>query len=289
MSNAMQDLINAKKKDIQSKKASTMQTFKPPMGKSVIRVLPGWRIDADGNRDPQYWHDFAMHWIRTKKGAKPDAVYVCADKTFGEPCDVCQSIGKAIRGSSDDDIISLLKEANSSQKYLMNVLHRNSSDKKDEVQVMEVGITIFESIMEIICEYGDITRIDEGMDLVIKREGSGFDTKYTVMPSPKSLPVNESVLDQLHDLDAVVAQENETKKQAALQSLGTIVGILPPPSESKESASIASSLADEEAEDAVFAESEPEESASVADTSVDDDDVDWDALLEEDEDLSKAS
>lgn len=267
----IKDLINKKKQEMASKKAASLKTLKPQAGRHTYRILPPWRLrtQPDEPGPHPFWHDFALHWIKQDPNQKkPDAVYICADKTFGEPCDICNAIGRGIKASDDDQAIEALKACNSQQKYLLNILHR-SGPNPDEVQVMEVGVKIFEQILEFVNEYDDITDLNEGMDIVISKEGTGLNTKYTLMPAAKSKPVDPSVMDNLFDLDAAVAQENETKKQQALNEVGKVVGVLPP-SENTQRASLADMSDLDEAEDAAFEDSDPADAEQADDLSDDD-------------------
>lgn len=224
MGMSIQDLIAGKQKDMAAKKSRT-STLKPLPGKHVYRILPSWR----GAGDAQFWHDFSMHFIKTKEsGAKPAAVYVCSEKTFGKPCEVCDSIKKLMAVSKDDDMTKTLKEAQSAQRYLMNAMHRTGAEP-DKAQTLEVGQGVFESICNLIGEYGDITDLASGVDLVITRTGAGLDTKYSVMPAAKSAPVPASIIASLCNLDEFVAQENPAGETKALTAVGTIAGLLPGP------------------------------------------------------------
>jgi hypothetical protein len=277
--NGIADLVAKTKKQQASKKAAGLRTMKPSPGKHTYRILPTWRLNTqpeECKKEAQpFWHDFAMHWVRTEKNGKPTA-YICLEKTFGAECPVCSAIGRGISASDDDATVELLKEANASQKYLLNVLHRTSPDKPNEVQVMEVGQKIFDQLIEFMSEYGDITDLKEGMDLIINREGSGMDTRYTVLPAAKHKPVSKDVMAKLLDLDSVVQQENETKLNLALENLGKVSGIMP--SRAAPSSSRASLVDMTDVEDGEYAES----SASEADQSEDDevaaDDISEDEL-----------
>lgn len=223
MATSIQDLIKQKKQEIDAKKGRA-RTWKPAKGKNKIRILPSWR----GNNDPLFFHDFGQHFVKNSKD-ELEAIYLCVEKTFGKDCPVCQAIGHGIQNANDDDTVKLLKKANASQKYLMNVLVLSDPDEKKrlEPQIMEAGLTVFESICNIIDEYGDITSLTEGVDLVITREGSSqFDTKYTVMPSPKSVKVPSTVMANVHNLDEYVAQENEAAQNKALGAVGRAAGLL---------------------------------------------------------------
>lgn len=246
---SIQDLIAQKQKEMAAKK-SRQNTLKPQPGSHSYRILPSWRGDGEG----QFWHDMGMHFIKTaESGTKPAAVYICTEKTFGKPCDVCDAITKSLAVSADDKMTEKLKEARSSQRYLMNVLHL-SGPEPTKVQVLEVGQGVFQDICNLVVEYGDITDLENGVDIKIKREGSGLDTEYSVLPAAKSQPVPKTALANLVNLDDWVAQENPTGNTKALTAVGSIIGVLPPASSN---AALASSrpaaLADlSDAEDADF-------------------------------------
>lgn len=228
---SIQDLIARKKKDIDSKKANNIKTHKPPAGKNIYRILPAWREQTEAEKEDDlsapFWHDFSLHWIKSDLDKnKPDAVYICTDKTFGKPCDICETLESAIVQLEDSPHKDLLKGQRSRQTYLLNALHVNGQNPTEPV-ILEVGTIIFEQICEHIAEYGDITDLQNGQDIIIKREGSGFETKYTVLPAAKSNPVSPSVMEKVHNLDTVVAQENATKAKAALNKLGEITGVIP--------------------------------------------------------------
>lgn len=262
------DLIQQKQKEMAAKK-SRQSTLKPAPGDHKYRILPSWR----GKEDGQFWHDMGMHFIRTESsGNKPAAVYICADKTFGKPCEVCDAITKSMAVSGDDKMTEYLKQARSSQRYLMNVLHLTGTEP-NKVQVLEVGQGVFQDICNLIAEYGDITDPEAGIDIKIKREGSGLDTEYSVLPAAKSGKVDPKLLSGLVNLDEWVAQENPAGHAKALTAVGAIIGVLPPadgrgalPSTTR------AALADmsDDAEDADFTPVRPTSTSSVTDADLGD-------------------
>lgn len=274
MGMSIQDLIANKQKEMAAKK-SRQNTLKPAPGDHKYRILPSWR----GGDEGQFWHDFSMHFIKTpSSGDKLEAVYICAEKTFGKPCEVCDAVKKSLAVSSDDKMTEMLKKALSSQRYLMNVLHLTGSEP-NKVQVMEVGQGVFEDICNLINEYGDITNPDSGIDIKIKREGSGLDTSYSVLPAAKSAPVKKELLANLVDLDQFVAQENPTGQTKALNAVGGIIGVLPPASSKPALPSAGrTALADlNDADDGDFTPVTPTASASIGEL---DDLDDLDDLLD---------
>lgn len=219
MTQSMEDLIRRKRQEMEQKKAVGANVIRPLPGKHKYRILPTWR-----DNDLQFWHDFALHYIKAGPEKKIEAVYVCADKTFGESCPICAAISNGIRSTSDDPTVQLLKGAYASQKYLLNVLHL-TGDKPTEPQLMEIGVKVFDQICEIVEEYGDITDLNSGVDVIINRQGSGLDTTYGTVPAPKSNPVPEAVLDKLVDIDGFVNQRNPTNEARALAAVAKILGI----------------------------------------------------------------
>ncbi|CDT53647.1 conserved hypothetical protein [Vibrio coralliirubri] len=275
------DLVAKKQKEIQAKKGRA-RPFKFPIGKTKIRLLPSWRLGDD----PQFFHDFGSHYIKNDKG-ETEAVYVCTEKTFGQDCEICKAIGMGIKSAHDDETIELLKDANSGQQYLMNAIVRGDANNKEPV-LIAAGIGIFESICEIIAEYGDITDLKEGVDLTISREGSGRnDTKYTVIPAAKSESVPKEVLGKALNLDEYVSQENESGLHKALTAVGSAAGLLMAPKSSPATAgagemgaiedkSLSKSIAEELKDDAVDADFEevPEMKEAPIEDDINEDELD---------------
>lgn len=279
MAQSLQDLIAGKQKDIAAKKARA-STLKPADGKHSYRILPSWR----GGEEKQFWHDYSMHFIKTvESGTKPAAVYLCVDKTYGKPCEVCESIKKSMAVSADDSMTKRLKDAQSAQRYLMNVLHLTGPEPT-KVQVLELGTTAFEAVCALIGEWGDITDItDKGRDIVITRTGVGMDTKYTVQPAAANKPVPAAAITQLVNLDEFVAQENPAGEVKALTAVGSIIGIMAPAGGSaapKGNAALAALSSD--IEDAEFTTVSPGAAgASTGASAAEDDLSDLDGLLDD--------
>jgi len=263
----IQDLIKQKQKAIKAKRG--VATIKPSPGKQMYRILPGgW----DADQPTKFWHDFGIHWVKTESNGKAVAVHICEDRTYGKPCDICMALQEANRNANSDEEIAILKEAVAGQRYLMNVLHR-SSDKKNEPQILEVGSTVFEAIAEIINEYGDVTSFEDGLDIVINREGVGFDTKYFCMPASKRLAIDpKSLTGNIANLNEAVDQRDSAKKQMAISTIASIVGITSSaPSgaklvgSSKEDVSIAGELSD-----SAFSDDESAPEVDIDDAMLDD-------------------
>lgn len=219
------DLLKAKKQSLAAGKKG--KTIKPQNGRGLYRVLPSWR-----GAGQQFWHDFGQHFIKDSAG-NIMAIYVDTEKTFGRPSELNALIGQAIKSTTDDATMNLLKEARSSGSVLLNVLHVDG-DKPNEVQILEIRPSVFEQIVNIAQEYEEagesIFDVTAGRELIINREGTGLKTKYSVQVAAKNKgSVPADVLKNLHDLDAYVQQENAEGQFRALNAIKSIAGLLPAP------------------------------------------------------------
>lgn len=268
---SIRDLIAKKKQKIESEKQSFLRPIKPAPGKNIYRILPSWRKPteeeiADGMPAP-FFQDFAQHFIKQDPDQKkPDSIYICTDKTFGAPCEICEMIDQAYVNTDDENFREVLKASKSKATYLLNVLHING-DKPNEPQIMGVGSGLFLDICEIIDEHGDITDLEDGVDLVINRTGTNIDTSYSVVPRAKNkcTPVNPSVMQNVVNLESYVQQENASRQKVALKAMGKIAGLIP----SSGGALAAPSTRDDD--DAVIDDAEFEEVASSYDPELDED------------------
>ena len=220
----LMDLINKKKQEINA--ANRPKTTKLPDGTSRWRILPSWRKDGD----PTFWHDFGAHYVKgADKAIK--AVYVCTEKTFGRPCSVCQSLSTAMHHATDDNTQNLLKEANASARVLLNAVQIDGATPGQPV-ILEVAPSVFNNIIGIMQEWGDILDVANGRDLSIERVGKGVNTKYTVQVTPKATPLPSDIMSKVTNLDEYVAQENETARIRAITSVNSVVGLLTSPAPS---------------------------------------------------------
>lgn len=222
MALSLMELIAQKKAALKS--GNRQKTVKPPEGRSKWRILPGWRTDGD----PTFYHDFGQHFIKDGTDTLK-AVYVCVDKTFGKPCDVCSALDHAIKNTSDDAMVELLKKSKASGRVLLNALHVDG-DKPTEVQILELSPNTFAEFLNIVQEWGaEVLDLDGGKDIIIERTGKFLQTKYSLQVAAKSVVVPADTLKKLHNLDEYVAQESEEQAKRALANLNAVAGMLPAP------------------------------------------------------------
>lgn len=214
----LMELMKAKKAQLKPK----AKTLKPKPGGNRYVLLPGWRV----GEEHIWYHDFGQHFIKNAAG-EIQAIYPCADKTYGDQCPICDGLTKAIRMSSDDETVKLLKEAVSGQSFLMNVL---ALDEEDDAlpQILQLGKLAYGQLVETVEQWG-VAVFDptEPLVIVVNRDGKGLNTKYTVQPSPKKHTLPKNILSKLNNLDEYVKQENEEQQRRALSAINSVAGLLP--------------------------------------------------------------
>jgi hypothetical protein len=205
--------------------APRQEILKTPSGRSRYRILPSWR-----GEDQQCWIDFAQHFVKDSAG-KVKAVYVCDEKTFGRPCDVCQAIDHGIVHSTDDLTKSRLEEARAGGQVLINVLHLDGPTP-NKVQTLGLTPGTFygkKGVGGVLGSFQDWTNLFDGAtgaDMIIDKSGAGKEgTVYSVSIVPGK-PIDKALYEgKLIDLDKLVARENDKSKLRAIASVSAISGV----------------------------------------------------------------
>jgi hypothetical protein len=206
------------------KRHDRAEGFKP--GKNRIRILQGWRP----GEEHVWYHDFGQHFIKDATGTI-QAVYVCVDATYSKPCSVCGAVKSAMRAAPDDTTTKILEEAVAGKAILINALHLDS-DQPNTPKVTAVKGKLFTQLISMLEENGPEAFFDleKGHEIVVTREGKGFDTTYNATMSIKTgTPIPAAVLKQLQNLDDYVKQESEEQERRAIAAVNTVAGFLPAP------------------------------------------------------------
>lgn len=239
MSNALLALIAARKAA-----TSSVKTIKPNAGRNRYRILPSWRSlsnapshlsdDEKASWVEQFYQDFGQHFVKDAAGAVK-AVYVCVDKTYGRPCQLCEEINRGILNSTDDTQKKRLEDTRAAGRVLLNVLALDTP-LATTPQVLEIAPTVFNGnkgvggIIQGFVDWPNMVDLAKGCDVIIEKSGTGKDTRYGVSFVPSATgPVDASVMSKVADLDKFVAQENQAGHSRALASVSAITGLLPSP------------------------------------------------------------
>lgn len=247
------ELLKQKKQDLAA--GNRRKTIKPVEGTGRYRILPSWR----GDNQP-FWHDFGQHFIK-KADKSIAAVYLCSDKTFGKPCEVCDAVAAGIASSPDDATMNLLTDAKSAGRVLVNALHLDGPTGM-EVQILELAPGTFKLITDIAVEWEEAGESIFGKDILITRTGTGKNTKYAVQVAAKTTPIPAGL--KPHNLDEYVAQESNEAKLRALNSVRAVSGLLPAPAAASAPSTLAKMATVDDDEDPYAAAPAPAKKATPA-------------------------
>lgn len=176
--------------------------WKIPVNTSRIRILPPWSEAGD------IAFECKSHW----RIPPNDRMYNCL-RVINKECPLCE-LATEFRNAGKKQLASRLYPTKS---IYYNVIVRGEEEKG--VQIMRSGVLLYESILSYLYdeEYGDITDIDNGRDMIIERVGTGKeDTRYDLKPAANTSPLHtdkatvDSWIDGMFNLDTDVADFKDT-------------------------------------------------------------------------------
>jgi len=169
--------MREKKNALKGKGGGKQNLFwKPQDGEQVIRILP----TSDGDPFKEYW----FYYNLTK------APVLCPKRNFNEDSPVLDFATKLYREGTPDSI-KMAKDLFPKQRFFSPVIVRG--EESQGVRIWGYSKTVYEQLLNLVLnpDYGDITDIDAGTDLVLqygKAPGAMFpSTKLT--PKRKTSPV----------------------------------------------------------------------------------------------------
>lgn len=154
-------------------------------GSTMVRILPAY---SDAGK---FFRKITRHRTRTSDGT---FIGACPAVTEDLPCALCEK-AQELKDSGDPVKLKFVKDNLRPQdRYLYNVLvysapadSQGQSKEFGKVYVMEAGIMVHRQLISLDTDamvgWADITNLNNGVNVVIKRTGSGLDTKYEVSPT----------------------------------------------------------------------------------------------------------
>jgi hypothetical protein len=157
---------------------------------------------------------------------------------------VCEAFWFVKNKTLTKDLERVIQEANAGTRFIVNALHRNSTEPNKVIQLelpYKVGTSLFgdgKGSAGLLSQWMSLTMrglpldINVGTDIIIRRTGTGINTNYVVeLPNDISQPVPPQVLDELIDLNELVkgwqhTDEEERKAIAAIRDIGIIADSL---------------------------------------------------------------
>ena len=191
--------------------SNNSRTWKPEEGEQTIRIVP----TQDG--DP--FRDFYFHY-----GVGKEPGFLSPKKNFGE-ADPLDDFVRSLYNEGTDEAKDMARQIRAKQRFFCPVIVRGEEDKG--VRIWGFGKTVYETIFSLIMneDYGDITDVSTGTDLVLKYEkpsgkGSYPVTKLTPkrFPSPLAETPEQvaSLLESVPDMDGMFERKTPEQVQTIL-------------------------------------------------------------------------
>ena len=202
------DLAKMKaKRDALENRGGKSAFWRPEDGEQVIRLLP----TSDGDPFKEYWFHYNL-------GKNPG--FLSPKKNFGED-DPLNDFVRQLYKEGSDESIKMAKNLSARQRFFSPVLVRGQ--ESEGVRLWGYGKTAYKELLNLVLnpEYGDITDVGEGTDLVInygKPPGAQF-PQTTIVPRRKSSPLSESndksagMLDSIPDFSEVFESTKKTPSE----------------------------------------------------------------------------
>ena len=161
-----------------------------------IRVLPPWGKSAEGF----FYYTAALHYGFSIGGR--NRALGCPESIDKGPCPVCKFIGRLKNGTGDYE--KLLQSIRQNRRYWVNVVDRAEPDK---IRILGTNKKFIEAVLDACDDpdIGDVTDPSTGYDVILKRTGKGFNTRYSYRIASKSTPVKYDTK-SLYSLDTEVIE-----------------------------------------------------------------------------------
>jgi len=169
--------------------------WNPKQGRNVIRILPAVK-------EMEYFFQEVGKHNMSPDGKK--RVY-CPNFTSGGllPCPVCEIIAD-LKTSGDKASVEMAKSLGNRRMFWMNIIDRENPAAGPLIYTP--GVLVFGDLSAYVHDpdYGDIYDPEDGIDMVITREGSGMQTEYNVKARKNSSPLSEDQVEMERWLDAAL-------------------------------------------------------------------------------------
>jgi len=204
------DKMKEKLAKVQGRDGSKSVFWRPQDGESVIRIVP----TPDG--DP-----FKDFWFHYNVGKNPG--FLSPKRNFGEDCPLDDFVRNLFNEGTEDSI-KMAKNLMARQRFFSPVLVRG--EEEQGVRLWGYGKLAYQELLNLVLnpEYGDITDVNEGTDLVItygKPPGAQF-PQTSITPRRRPSPLVETQeeinqhLESIPDTSTVFERKTSEQVQAML-------------------------------------------------------------------------
>jgi hypothetical protein len=201
--------MKAKRDAVENRDSRKSVFWRPEDGEQTIRILP----TSDGDPFKQYW----FHYNLGK-----NAGFLSPKKNFGED-DPLDAFVRQLYKDGSDESVKMAKNLSARQRFFSPVLVRGEEERG--VRLWGFGKMAYKELLNLVLnpEYGDITDVNEGTDLVInygKPVGAQFpQTTITPRRRPSKLVDSDEQIAVLLDQIPVYADVFERKTPEQVQAM----------------------------------------------------------------------
>ena len=202
--------MKAKREALENRGDGKTVFWRPEDGEQTIRILP----PSDGDPFKEYWFHYNL-------GKNPG--FLSPKKNFGESDPLDDFIRQLYKDGSEESV-KMAKNLSARQRFFSPVIVRGEEDKGP--RLWGFGKMAYKELLNLVLnpDYGDITDVAEGTDLVInygKPPGAQFpQTAITPRRRPSALSQSEDTtrnwLDSIPDFDDVFDRKTPEQVQAML-------------------------------------------------------------------------
>jgi hypothetical protein len=176
--------------------------WRPQDGEQVVRIVP----TPDG--DP-----FKTFWFHYNVGA--NSGFLSPKRNFGES-DPLDDFVRKLFNENTEESVKMANNLMARQRFFSPVVVRG--EENEGVRIWGYGKQVYETLLGYVLnpDYGDITDVDQGVDLVLqygKPAGASF-PKTTLTPRRKSTPLTKDTnlsaqwLDSIPDMDSLFERKS---------------------------------------------------------------------------------
>ena len=202
--------MKAKRDALENRDTGKTVFWRPEDGEQTIRILP----PSDGDPFKEYW----FHYNLGK-----NAGFLSPKKNFGEDDPLNDFIRQLFKDGSEESV-KMAKNLSARQRFFSPVIVRGEEEKGP--RLWGFGKMAYKELLNLVLnpEYGDITDVTEGTDLVInygKPAGAQF-PQTTITPRRRPSVLSESEdeirtwLDGIPDADEVFERKTPEQVQSML-------------------------------------------------------------------------
>ena len=202
--------MKAKRDALENRGDGKSAFWRPEDGEQTIRILP----PSDGDPFKEYWFHYNL-------GKNPG--FLSPKKNFGESDPLDDFVRQLYKDGSEESV-KMANNLSARQRFFSPVIVRGEEDKGP--RLWGFGKMAYKELLNLVLnpDYGDITDVAEGTDLVInygKPPGAQFpQTAITPRRRPSALSESEDQvlnwLDAIPDFDEVFERKTPEQVQGML-------------------------------------------------------------------------